>query len=100
MLAATATVQCQCFSLSRIASTIPCSANTEPTDRSIPPVMMISPSPIEKMPYMPISRAMFVKLAAPRNRGFKIAVVAHNATNRIIMPSSFFTPPFVRPPDS
>ena len=44
----------QCQALTAMASSTPWRAKTDPTDRSIPPVMMTRPAPIEKMPNRPM----------------------------------------------
>src|SRR5215216_5553437 len=77
-------------SVNIIDSRTPSSANTEPTERSMPPVMMTTPRPILNMPYVPTSRAMFCRFAAPRNRGLIAATTRHKTTNSMKIPSSFF----------
>ena len=47
----------------------PSSANIEPTDSSMPPVMMTKPSPIENMPNRPIRLAVLTRLIGDRKRG-------------------------------
>ena len=59
----------QCHSTSIIDSSTPSSAQIDPTDRSMPPVMITMPTPMLKMPYMPTSRATFWRLATLRNCG-------------------------------
>ncbi len=73
-----------------IDSSTPSSARTDPTDRSMPPVMITAPRPRPSNPNAPINRAVFCRFSGARNRGFIIAVMAHNTTRRIKMPSSFF----------
>ena len=67
--AASATAGGQPHSTSIIDSSTPSSAHSDPTDRSMPPVMITTPTPMLKMPYMPTSRATFCRLAALRNWG-------------------------------
>ena len=57
--AASATPAGQSHSTSIIDSSTPSSAQIDPTDRSMPPVMITMPTPMLKMPYMPTSRARF-----------------------------------------
>ena len=75
---------------SMITKITPCRAKIDPMERSMPPVIMTKPIPMLKMPYIPISRAMFSKFAWPRNRGFRAVVIAQSATSRMVIPSSFF----------
>ena len=62
----------------------------EPTDRSMPLVMMTRPAPRLKMPNRPIMFAMFTRLVSEKKRGFSNPVTAHITTSKIKMPSSFF----------
>ena len=77
-------------SRSAMASSTPHKANIDPTDRSIPPVMITSPRPMLKIPNRPMTLARFVRLVADRNAGFLIAVTAHKTNRRTEMPISFF----------
>ncbi len=47
----------------------PVSANMEPTDKSMPPVMMTNPMPRLNTPNNPIMFAMFVRLVRVMKRG-------------------------------
>src|SRR3954470_20426069 len=67
----------------------PRSANDDPTERSMPPVMMTSPSPRLKMPNAPINRAVFCRLAGDRNRGLSAVTIAHNTTSSRKIATSF-----------
>ena len=69
------TGQARCHSVSMIESSTPRRANAEPTDRSIPPVMMTRPSPRLKMPNAPISRAVFCRLAGDMKRGLSTVTI-------------------------
>src|SRR5580704_8472715 len=89
-VATTAIGHGQFHSRNMIAKIIPWSAKTDPMERSMPPVMITRPMPMLKMPYMPIRRAMFVRLEAPRKRGFTAVTMTQRTTNRMVMPSSFF----------
>ena len=54
----------------------PSNAITEPTDSSIPPMMMTKASAMEKMPNNPTWLAVFERLPASRNRGLMKATTA------------------------
>ena len=73
-------------------SSTPSSAKADPTDRSMPPVMMTSPSPRLKMPNAPISRAVFCRLAADRKRGLSAVTTVHSTTSSRNVASSFLMP--------
>jgi hypothetical protein len=77
-------------SVNIIESSTPSNAKIDPTERSMPPVMMTIPIPRLKIPYIPICRAMFCRLAAERNCGWSIATTTHNTTSKMKVPSSFF----------
>ena len=64
MTAARASGQAHSYSVSRSMNITPSSANMEPIERSIPPVMITSPSPIENTPNRPIRFAMFEQVDA------------------------------------
>ena len=87
----TASGQATCHSVSMIDSSTPSSANDDPTDRSMPPVMMTSPRPRLKIPNAPIRRAVFCRLAGDRNRGLSAVTIAHSTTSSRNVASSFFT---------
>src|ERR1700730_2400417 len=90
IVATTAIGHGQFHSRSMMAKMIPCRANTDPMERSMPPVIITSPMPMLKMPYMPIGRPMFSRFEAPRKRVFTAVTMTQRTTNRIMMPSSFF----------
>src|SRR5215213_1861402 len=90
MMTMTATGAGQPHSVNIIEMSTPSRARTEPTERSMPPVMMTIPRPMLKMPYMPICRAVFCRLVGERNWGLSIATTMHSTTSRMNMPSSFF----------
>ena len=60
----------------RSVKTTPISANIEPTESSMPPVMMTSPSPMLNRPNRPIRLAMLTRLTGDRKRGLIDAVIA------------------------
>ncbi len=59
--------------LTAIADTTPDSASTEPTDRSIPPVMMTMVSPIPSSPMTDVCNSTVSPLLTDRNAGLAIA---------------------------
>src|SRR6266700_66142 len=77
-------------SVSIIESSTPSKAIIEPTERSIPPVMITRPRPMLKMPKAPICRARFCRLIDWRKLGLIIATMTQRATRRMKIPSSFF----------
>ena len=77
-------------SVSIIDSSTPSSAIIEPTDSSMPPVMITSPSPMLKIPNAPICRARFCRLIASRKFGLMIETMMQRTISRTKMPSSFF----------
>src|SRR5689334_15349583 len=79
--AMSATAGGQCHSTSIIDSSTPSSAHMDPTDRSMPPVMMTRPTPMLKMPYVPTSRLTFCRLSRLRNCGLASATSAHNTVS-------------------
>ena len=81
----------QCHSRSDIASSTPHNANMDPTDKSIPPVIITSPRPILKMPNRPMTLAILPRLTGEMNFGFRMAVTRHKTSNKTEMPISFFT---------
>ena len=87
----TAAGQATCHSVSMIDSSTPSRANADPTDRSMPPVMITRPSPRLKIPNAPISRAVFWRFAADTKRGLSAVTMAHNTTSSRNVASSFFT---------
>ena len=87
----TAAGQATCHSVSIIDSSTPSRANADPTDRSMPPVMITRPSPRLKIPNAPISRAVFWRFAADTKRGLSAVTIAHNTTSSRNVASSFFT---------
>ena len=50
----------------------PSRANIEPIERSMPPVMMTMPSPIENRPNRPMRFAVLPRLIGDRKRGFRM----------------------------
>ena len=86
----TAAGQARCHSVSMIESSTPSSANADPTDRSMPPVMMTRPSPRLKMPNAPISRAVFCRLAGDMKRGLSAVTITHSTTSSRKIANSFF----------
>src|SRR5690349_24688452 len=69
----------------------PSSAKTEPIDRSMPPVMMTKPSPIENMPNRPIRLAVLARFTGDRKRGLMMATTAPTTRIRMQRPRSFFS---------
>ena len=86
----TAAGQAQCHSVSAMTSSMPLSASIEPTERSMPPVMMTRPRPMLKIPNSPMILDVLMRLAWERKRGFWAVVTPHNTSRRIKIPSSFF----------
>src|SRR4051812_42679022 len=66
-------------------------AKTEPTDSSMPPVMMTNPSPMENRPKSPMRLAVLAMLMGERKRGFRIAVTVPTTKIRTRSPRSFFS---------
>src|SRR4030095_9042944 len=62
----------------------------DPTESSIPAVMITSPSPMLKMPNAPICRARFCRLIASRKFGLRIETMMQRTISSMKMPSSFF----------
>ena len=96
--ASTASAPGSAHCVSMIDKMTPSSAKTDPTERSMPPVMITMPIPMLKIPYIPIRRAMFCKFAGARKRGLRIATTMQSTTSNAKMPSSFLmfyslTPP-------
>src|SRR6185436_8453000 len=87
--AASATPAGQRHSTSIIDSNTPSSAQIDPTDRSMPPLMITTPTPMLKIPYVPTSRATFWTLATLRNCGLANATIAHSTTSSRRTPISF-----------
>src|SRR6185436_112200 len=87
--AASATPAGQRHSTSIIDSNTPSSAQIDPTDKSMPPLMITTPTPMLKIPYVPTSRATFWTLATLRNCGLANATIAHSTTSSRRTPISF-----------
>src|SRR5689334_9955896 len=87
--AMSATAGGQCHSTSIIDSSTPSSAHMEPTDRSMPPVMMTRPTPMLKMPYVPTSRLTFCRLSRLRNCGLASATSAQSTVSSSATARSF-----------
>src|SRR5262245_5040790 len=68
----------------------PSSAKIDPTERSMPPVMMTNPSPSENRPNRPIRLAVLARLSGDRKRGFKNATTAPTTRISRNRPRSFF----------
>jgi hypothetical protein len=77
--------------------TTPISANIDPTDSSIPAVMITSPWPIENSPYRPTRLAMFTRFTVEMKRGCSSATTQPITRIRIASPSSFLIVPDVLP---
>src|SRR3954452_24845633 len=77
--------------MSKSRKNTPRRAKTEPTDNSIPPVMMTSPTPIEIRPKSPIWLARFIRFTCDRNCGLIAAVTAPTARINNKRPSSFLS---------
>src|SRR6266850_7910802 len=82
----------QRHSVNAIESSTPHSAIIEPTERSIPPVIMTRPKPRLNMPYMPIWLAVLVRFTGEMNLGFNAVVTAHSTISKTEIPISFFIP--------
>ena len=65
-----------CQVTSRSMKMTPSRANIEPIARSMPPVMMTKPSPIENRPNRPIRLAVLPRLIGDRKRGFRMATTS------------------------
>ena len=63
----------------------------EPTDSSMPPVMMTKPSPIENRPNRPIRLAVLARLIGDRKRGLMMATTLPTTTISRNSPRSFFS---------
>src|SRR6478609_143398 len=87
--AASATPAGQRHSTSIIDSSTPSRAQIDPTDRSMPPVMMTMPTPMLKMPYVPTSRLTFCRLVTLRNCGLASATTAQSTISSSATPMSF-----------
>src|SRR5262245_5063914 len=90
MIATTAGTTPKPHSVSIIDIKTPNKAIIEPTESSMPPVMMTRPRPILKMPNEPICRARFCRLIASRKFGFLMETMMQRTTSKMKMPSSFF----------
>src|SRR6266851_1018628 len=66
-------------------------ANIEPIARSMPPVMMTKPSPIENSPNRPIRFAVLPRLMGDRKRGFRMETTRPTTTISRKRPRSFFS---------
>ena len=77
-------------SVSIIDSSTPSNAIIEPTESSIPPVMMTSPRPTLKIPNAPICLARFCRLIASRKFGLISDTITQRTMSKTKMPSSFF----------
>lgn len=77
------------FWVKKMESKIPTSAMMDPTDKSMPLVMMTMPAPMLKIPNMPINREMFCRFEETRKRGLIMATTAQSNINRMKIPSSF-----------
>src|SRR5262249_4506831 len=77
-------------SVSIMDMSTPSKAIIEPTESSMPPVIMTSPKPILKIPKAPICLARFCRLMARRKFGLIIETITQRTINRTKMPSSFF----------
>src|SRR5579859_3004467 len=86
---ATPSGQGQCQSVRAITSNMPFRAIIEPTYKSMPPVMMIIPAPMLKMPNRPIRLAVLDRLASEKKAWFFSPVAAHRTTSRTKIPNSF-----------
>src|SRR5690349_13223036 len=93
MHASTARTTPKCHSVNIIDSSTPSSAIIEPTDSSMPPVMITSPSPMLKIPNAPICRARFCRLIGSRKFGLMTETMMQRTISRTKMPSSFFISP-------
>jgi hypothetical protein len=87
--AVNATLGGQPHSTSIIDSRMPRSAHSDPTERSMPPVMMTMPTPMLKIPYVPTSRPTFCRLVTLKNCGLAMATMAHSTTSSRRVPISF-----------
>src|SRR5438128_7105120 len=87
--AASATPAGQRHSTSIIDSSTPSRAQIDPTDRSMPPVMMTMPTPMLKMPYVPTRRLTFCRFATLRNWGLASATTAHRTVSSSATAMSF-----------
>jgi len=79
-----------CHSVNNIDISTPSNAIIEPTESSMPPVMITSPSPMLKMPNIPIWRARFCRLMASRKFGLMTETITQSKTRSKKIPSSFF----------
>src|SRR4029079_2006059 len=77
-------------SVSIIDMNTPSRAIIDPTESSIPPVIITNPRPILKIPNAPICRARFCRLIARRKLGFLIETMMQRTTKSMKIPSSFF----------
>src|SRR5215213_759749 len=77
-------------SVSIIDSSTPSSAIIEPTESSMPPVMITRPRPMLKIPNAPICRARFWRLIGSRKFGLMTETMMQRTISRTKMPSSFF----------
>src|SRR5271156_5677929 len=73
----------------------PVSPIKEPIERSLPPVMMTKPTPMEKMPSIATWRVVLRRFASPRKSGLEKAMTAHIATRAQNIPSSFLIDAFL-----
>ena len=71
----------------------PSSAMIEPTDSSMPPVMITKPWPIENIPKRPTRLAVLAMLIGERNSGLMIATTAPTTMISTRRPRSFFSIP-------
>src|SRR6476620_3338811 len=86
----TAGITPKCHSVNIIESNTPRSAIIDPTESSIPPVMITIPRPMLKMPNAPICLARFCKLIGRRKFGLTAATTIQRTIRSTKMPSSFF----------
>src|SRR6185312_11505072 len=69
----------------------PSSASIEPTERSMPLVMMTKPWPMEIRPNRPTRLAVFDKLIGEMKRGLRNATMPATTIRRMRRPRSFFS---------
>ncbi len=67
----------------------PNKAKIDPTERSMPPVMMTKPWPIANRPNSPIRFAVFARLIGEMKRGLRIATTVPTTRMRMKRPRSF-----------
>src|SRR6185369_1716110 len=90
IMASTASGTPNPHSVSIIDNNTPSSAIIEPTESSMPPVIITRPRPMLKIPNAPICRARFWRLMASRKFGLMTETTMQRTISRTKIPSSFF----------